>query len=47
MSDPATTRPHRRIATEEAWAPAEILNRWVKMLEDGSHNDPGFGSLWA
>lgn len=47
MSDPATTRPHRRIATEEAWAPAEIPNRWVKMLEDGSHNDPGFGSLWG
>lgn len=44
----STTSPtYRRIATEEAWAPTEILDRYVKMLEDGSHNDPGFQSLWG
>lgn len=34
-----------RIAVEEAFAPPEILNRYRKLLEDGSYNDPGFKSL--
>jgi 2,3-dihydroxybenzoate decarboxylase len=46
MTDPSP-RPYRRIATEEAWAPQAMLDRWVRMLKDGSHNDPGFNSLWG
>ncbi len=45
--DTAATRGYPRIATEEAWAPAEILERYVALLESGSHNDPGFASLWG
>jgi predicted TIM-barrel fold metal-dependent hydrolase len=39
-------RPHRRIATEEAWISAELLALYQKMLKDGAANDPGFDSLW-
>jgi 2,3-dihydroxybenzoate decarboxylase len=34
-----------RIATEEAFAPPEILDRYRKLLESGSYEDPGFRSL--
>jgi 2,3-dihydroxybenzoate decarboxylase len=37
--------PYRRIATEEAFAPPEILDRYRALLNDGSYNDPGFRSL--
>jgi 5-carboxyvanillate decarboxylase len=37
--------PYLRIATEEAYAPPELFARYRKLLEDGSHNDPGFESL--
>ncbi len=43
----AATRGYRRIATEEAWAPTEILQRYVKLLDEGTHHDPGFQSLWG
>ena len=36
-----------RIATEEAWATAELLDGYKKILEDGSYDDPGFISLWG
>lgn len=37
-----------RIATEEAWAPAEILDRYRKLLaEKPASWDPGFRSLWG
>jgi len=35
-----------RIATEEAYAPPELLQRFRKLLEDG-YDDPGFCSLWS
>lgn len=38
---------YQRIATEEAFAPREILDRYRKLLDDGSCNDPGFRSLWG
>ncbi|HEX4138049.1 MAG TPA: amidohydrolase family protein [Bryobacteraceae bacterium] len=41
MSEPTW----RRIATEEAFAPPEILDRYRVLLQDGSYNDPGFRSL--
>ena len=37
-----------RIATEEAWAPAELLARYRKLLEEKPASwDPGFHSLWG
>ncbi len=35
-----------RIATEEAFAPAELIARYRKLLDDG-YDDPGFRSLWG
>ena len=35
-----------RIATEEAFAPPELLARYRKLLESG-YDDPGFRSLWG
>jgi len=37
--------PYLRIATEEAYAPPELFARYRKLLEDGTHGDPGFASL--
>jgi 2,3-dihydroxybenzoate decarboxylase len=37
--------PFLRIATEEAYAPLELFARYRNLLEQGSHNDPGFESL--
>jgi len=34
-----------RIAAEEAYAPPELFARYRKLLDDGTHNDPGFESL--
>jgi 5-carboxyvanillate decarboxylase len=34
-----------RIATEEAFAPPELIALWRSMLEDGTCDDPGFHSL--
>jgi 2,3-dihydroxybenzoate decarboxylase len=34
-----------RIATEEAFATPELFARYKALLDDGSHNDPGFESL--
>ena len=37
-----------RIAVEEAWAPAELLSRYRKVLEEKPASwDPGFHSLWG
>jgi 5-carboxyvanillate decarboxylase len=37
-----------RIATEEAWAPAELLARYRRLLKDTPASwDPGFHSLWG
>jgi 2,3-dihydroxybenzoate decarboxylase len=37
---------YKRIATEEAFAPADMLQRYRRLLESGS-GDPGFDSLWG
>jgi 2,3-dihydroxybenzoate decarboxylase len=40
--------PHyRRIATEEAFAPAELIRMYHKLYESRSMDDPGFDSLWG
>jgi 5-carboxyvanillate decarboxylase len=38
---------YRRIATEEAFAPAELLLRWKALLESGTNLDPGFVGQWG
>jgi 5-carboxyvanillate decarboxylase len=45
MVDPVVT--YKRIATEEAWAPTEMLNQWRKLLTSKSYVDPGFQSMWG
>ena len=42
-----STPPYLRIATEEAFAPAELLLEWKKMLEGGGKLDPGFVGQWG
>jgi 5-carboxyvanillate decarboxylase len=39
--------PFLRIATEEAFAPLELLQRWKKMLDQGGNLDPGFVGQWG
>ena len=36
-----------RIATEEAFAPRAMLDRYRKLLANGTPHDPGFESLWG
>jgi 5-carboxyvanillate decarboxylase len=38
---------YKRIATEEAWAPYDLLATYRKMAESKSIEDPGFVALWA
>jgi 2,3-dihydroxybenzoate decarboxylase len=38
---------HKRIATEEAWAPAELLDTYRSMAARKSIDDPGFIALWS
>lgn len=38
---------YKRIATEEAWAPSELLATYRKMAASKSIDDPGFVALWA
>jgi 2,3-dihydroxybenzoate decarboxylase len=47
MPDSAQDSGYLRIATEEAFAPQEILDAWRTMLDDGSVDDPGFASMWG
>ena len=47
---PATTVarvPYQRIATEEAWGPPEMFERYRRLLADQSCDDPGFNSMWG
>ncbi|MGH3301260.1 MAG: amidohydrolase family protein [Streptosporangiaceae bacterium] len=41
----AAGRQYLRIATEEAFAPPELITTWRAMIENGSYDDPGFISL--
>ena len=47
MSIITASRDYKRIATEEGWATPELMQRYVKILETKSINDPGFYSLWG
>jgi len=38
---------YKRIATEEAWAPADLLTTYRKMAAEKSIDDPGFIAMWS
>lgn len=38
---------YKRIATEEAWAPPEMLKMYRRLYESKTLDDPGFESLWG
>jgi 5-carboxyvanillate decarboxylase len=44
---PPKNRGYLRIATEEAFAPAELLQRWKALIEKGGNLDPGFVGQWG
>jgi 2,3-dihydroxybenzoate decarboxylase len=44
---PGGSSGYLRIATEEAFAPTELLDLFRAMIRDGSTDDPGFKSLWG
>ena len=39
--------PYKRIATEEAWLPQEIMDLYRAEIRDKTINEPGFQSLWG
>jgi len=41
------TAGYRRIATEEAWAPPELIREFQRISEQKLLDDPGFNSLWG
>jgi 2,3-dihydroxybenzoate decarboxylase len=46
MSAPAAV-PYKRIATEEAFCPPEMLKRYRKLIDDKAVDDIGFNSMWG
>ena len=40
-----SSRPYLRIATEEAYAPPDLIRRYKTLLKSGGRLDPGFESL--
>src|SRR6185295_5634773 len=38
---------YKRIATEEAWGPSDLLATYRKMAASKPIDDPGFVALWA
>jgi 2,3-dihydroxybenzoate decarboxylase len=42
---PAAKKRYSRIATEEAYAPRDLIERYKRIIRDGTSNDPGFESL--
>ena len=47
MTTASSNRNYLRIATEEAYAPAEMLTRYRKLIDEKGTDDPGFLSQWA
>lgn len=42
-----TQAPYRRIATEEAWSPPEMIDIYRDMVKSKSLDDPGFNTMWG
>ena len=47
MSTASSDKGYLRIATEEAYAPAEMLERYRKLIDEKGTDDPGFLSQWS
>ncbi|MCT7374121.1 amidohydrolase family protein [Chelativorans salis] len=47
MTERHPNPPYKRIAAEEAWAPAELIRLYRKEIEEKAVADPGFHSLWG
>ncbi|HUT51071.1 MAG TPA: amidohydrolase family protein [Alphaproteobacteria bacterium] len=47
MNEKNPNPPYKRIATEEAWAPPELLKLFRKEIEEKAIGDPGFHSVWG
>ncbi len=47
MTERNANPPYKRIATEEAWAPPELIRLYRKEIEEKAIGDPGFHSLWG
>jgi 5-carboxyvanillate decarboxylase len=47
MTERNPNPPYKRIATEEAWAPEELIRLYRKEIEEKAVGDPGFHSLWG
>ena len=45
MSNTKPAMPYERIATEEAWAPPDMIRRYRRAIEEATVDDPGFTSL--
>jgi 5-carboxyvanillate decarboxylase len=39
--------PYKRIATEEAWIPEDIMNLYIREISENKIADPGFHQLWG
>ena len=39
--------PYKRIATEEAWGPAEMFAMYRKLLDENPYAHPGLASMWG
>ncbi len=39
--------PYKRIATEEAWLPPDIMALYRKEIAEKNINEPGFNQLWG
>jgi len=46
MSNQKPNPDYKRIATEEAWAPPELIKLFAKEIEEKSIDDPGFHTIW-
>jgi hypothetical protein len=38
---------YKRIATEETWAPHELIKEIMRIVDSGELDDPGLNSLWG
>lgn len=47
MAHQTPTVPYRRIATEEAFCPPEMLERYRRLIETKAVDDIGFNSMWG
>src|ERR1700721_3814764 len=47
MSTASSDRGYLRIATEEAYAPGEMLERYRRLSDEKGTDDPGFLSQWS